>query len=261
MLLSGGMRNRLRENLAQAGYGQNVTLTQAACGIGQMAIETAALWRTPDAELLGRIKIVEGWDAVLAERDLCRGVIFLTPHLGTFEMASIFIGSQMPLTAMFRAPRLSWAAPMMRAGRDRMQIRSEPADMRGIRAMLKALRRGEAIGLLPDQAPNPGNGGEGVWAALFGRPAYTMTLAQKLAKTTDALVVMVASVRLPQGAGHHLFFSPLAPFSEALDQSAQELNAAVEAAIARAPSQYLWSYNRYKAPAGAALPPTTERNS
>jgi Kdo2-lipid IVA lauroyltransferase/acyltransferase len=240
MLLSGGMRNRLRENLAQAGYGQNVTLTQAACGIGQMAIETAALWRTPDAELLGRIKIVEGWDAVLAERDLSRGVIFLTPHLGTFEMASIFIGSQMPLTAMFRAPRLSWAAPMMRAGRDRMQIRAEPADMRGIRA---------------------GNGGEGVWAALFGRPAYTMTLAQKLAKTTDALVVMVASVRLPQGAGHHLFFSPLAPFSEALDQSAQELNAAVEAAIARAPSQYLWSYNRYKAPAGAALPPTTERNS
>ena len=254
MLLSGGMRNRLRENLAQAGYAHTVTLTQAATGIGQMAIETAGLWRTPDEVLLARVKIVAGWDAVLAARDAGCGVIFLTPHLGTFEIVSLFIGSQMPLTAMFRPPRVAWAAPMMRAGRDRMQIRSEPAEMSGIRAMLKALRRGESVGLLPDQVPDAGKGGDGAWADFFGRPAYTMTLAQKFAKTTGALVVMIACVRLPAGAGYRLVFTPLAPFSEDAEASAGELNAAVEAAISLAADQYLWSYNRYKVPAGLTSP-------
>ena len=252
MLLSSGMRNRLRENLLQAGCADTVTLTQAASGIGQMAIETVGLWRTPDDALLARVKIVEGWDAVLAARDAQCGVIFLTPHLGTFEMVSLFIGSQMPMTAMFRTPRVAWAEPMMRAGRDRLQIRSVPAEMSGVRAMLKALRRGETIGLLPDQVPDTNKGGDGAWADFFGRPAYTMTLAQKFAKTTGALVVMVACVRLPAGAGYRLVFSPLATFSEDASVAARELNAAVERAIGLAADQYLWSYNRYKTPAGSA---------
>ena len=250
MLLSSGMRNRLRENLKQAGYADTVTLTQAVAGIGQMAVETAGLWQTPDAVLLARVKIVEGWDAVLAARDAGRGVIFLTPHSGTFEVISLFIGSQVPMTAMFRPPRVAWAAPMMRAGRDRLQIHSVPAEMSGIRAMLKALRRGETVGLLPDQVPDAGKGGDGVWADFFGRPAYTMTLAQKFAKTTGALVVMVVCVRLPAGVGYRLVFSSLAAFSEDAVASARELNAAVEHAIALAADQYLWSYNRYKVPAG-----------
>lgn len=250
MLLSGGMRNRLRENLTQAGYADRVTLLQAATGIGQMATETAGLWRTPDDVLLARVKIVAGWDAVLAARDAGRGVIFLTPHLGTFEIVSLFLGSQMPITVMFRPPRVAWAEPMMRAGRDRMQIRSEPAEMSGIRAMLKALRRGEAVGLLPDQVPDAGKGGDGAWADFFGRPAYTMTLAQKFAKATGALVVMVACVRLPAGVGYRLVFTPLRTFSDDAEMSARQLNAAVEAAIALAADQYLWSYNRYKVPPG-----------
>jgi Kdo2-lipid IVA lauroyltransferase/acyltransferase len=255
MLLSGGMRNRLHENLTQAGYADTVTLAQAASGIGKMAVETAGLWRTSDEAILQRVKIVEGWDSVLAARNAGRGVILLTPHLGTFEVASLFIGSQTPLTVMFRPPRVAWAEPMMRAGRDRMQIRSEPAEMSGIRAMLKALRRGEMIGLLPDQVPDADKGADGAWADFFGRPAYTMTLAQKFAKTTGALVVMVACVRLPAGAGYRIVFTPLAPFSENADEGARELNVAVEAVIAAAPDQFLWSYNRYKVPAGSTPSP------
>lgn len=254
MLLSGGMRNRLRGYLVQAGYADRVTLTQAAAGIGRMAVETAGLWRTPDAVALSRAKVVDGWDAVLAAHEAKRGVIFLTPHLATFEIASLFIGSQMPLTVMFRPPRVAWAEPMMRAGRDRMQIKSEPAEMCGIRAMLKALRRGDAIGLLPDQVPDPAKGGEGLWAPFFGRPAYTMTLVQKFAKTTGALVVMVGCVRLRDAAGYRIVFTPLPPFGDDAVVAATQLNAAVEAAIALAPEQFLWSYNRYKAHAGTGAP-------
>lgn len=127
--------------------------------------------------------------------------------------------------------------------------------MSGIRAMLKALRRGEAIGLLPDQVPDTQRGGEGVWAPLYGRPAYTMTLVHKLARITGALVVMLSCVRLPDGAGFRLVFTPLDAFPEHAQDAARALNLAVEASIALAPDQYLWSYNRYKVPAGAGAPP------
>jgi Kdo2-lipid IVA lauroyltransferase/acyltransferase len=132
-----------------------------------------------------------------------------------------------------------------------LQIKSVPADMSGIRAMLKALRRGEPIGLLPDQVPTSG---DGEFAPFFGRPAYTMTLVQKLAKTTGAAVVMVACKRLADGLGYELKFTVLEKFSDDAASSARELNAAVETAISFAPAQYLWTYNRYKVPADVATP-------
>jgi Kdo2-lipid IVA lauroyltransferase/acyltransferase len=248
------MVNRLKDNLQTAQLNDRVALRAVAESVGQLAIETVALWKTPDAVLLARVRAVHGWDAVVELRDASRGIIFLTPHLATFEMASIYIGSQMPMTAMFRAPKVAWAEPMMRAGRDRLQIKSVPADMSGIRAMLKALRRGEPIGLLPDQVPT---GGDGEFAPFFGRPAYTMTLVQKLAKTTDAAVVMVACKRLADGIGYELKFTVLEKFSDDPATSARELNAAVEAAISFAPTQYLWTYNRYKIPPNVVQPTAT----
>jgi Kdo2-lipid IVA lauroyltransferase/acyltransferase len=250
MLWSRGMRDRLADNLATARLSNRVPLRSAAEAAGQMAIETAALWKTDDDAALARIRVVHGWDNVVALRDQHIGIIFLTPHLATFEIASLYIGSQVPMTVMFRSPRVAWSEPMMRAGRDRMQIRSVPAEMSGIRAMLKALRNGETIGLLPDQVPT---GGDGVFASFFGRPAYTMTLVQKLAKTTHASVVMVACKRLPEGSGYELRFTVLSPLSALPELAALELNAAVEAAIAIAPAQYLWTYNRYKVPGGAQV--------
>ena len=81
---------------------------------------------------------------------------------------------------------------------------------------------------------------------------------QKFARTTKALVVMVACVRILDAQGYRLTFTPLAPFSEDSEAAARELNAAVEAAIALAPDQYLWSYNRYKVPGG--LTPPSDRS-
>jgi Kdo2-lipid IVA lauroyltransferase/acyltransferase len=246
LLWSAGMTNRLSDNLQTARLTDRVSLQSVAESIGQLAIETAALWKTPDDVALSRVRGVHGWDRVLELRDAGRGIIFLTPHLATFEIASLYIGAQMPMTVMFRTPKVAWAEPMMRAGRDRLQIKSVPADMSGVRAMLKALRRGEPIGLLPDQVPTRG---DGAWAPFFGRPAYTMTLVQKFARTTKSAVIMVACKRLDAGLGYELRFELLPPFSEAPEVAAAELNAAVEQAIAFAPTQYLWTYNRYKVPA------------
>jgi KDO2-lipid IV(A) lauroyltransferase len=78
---------------------------------------------------------------------------------------------------LYRPPKQAWLQPLIEV-RPR---RGEPAPGAGRprrRArLLKALKRHEAVGMLPDQVPGTG---EGVWADFFGRPAYTMTLAARL---------------------------------------------------------------------------------
>lgn len=125
--------------------------------------------------------------------------------------------------------------------------------MKGVRALIKALRAGETIGILPDQVPAQG---DGVWVDFFGRPAYTMTLAAKLAHVSSAPVILVAAFRLPHGAGYQLQFTPLdGPLAKDETQAAQQINQALEALIRQQPAQYLWSYNRYKQPRGKETAP------
>ena len=230
------MRNRLRTHHAGGLRGAR----HAYPGRGEHwphGGRDGGLWRTPDA-VVSRIKIVDGWDAILAAHEARRGVVFLSPHMATFEVV-LFL--HRPANAAdCDVPPTAWRAePMMRAGRDRMQIKSEPAEMSGIRAMLKALRRGDAIGLLPDQVPDPAKGGEGVWALPFGRPGLHHDAGAKAAKTTGALVVMTGCRSACATLRAIGWSSPLAPFSDDAVAAATELNAAVEAAIALAPEQFL----------------------
>jgi KDO2-lipid IV(A) lauroyltransferase len=153
----------------------------------------------------------------------------------------------MPLTVLYRPPRQTWLEPLMLAGRRRGQARVGPATLRGVRLLYKALRRGEPIGVLPDQAPQVG---EGAWADFFGRPAYTITLVRRLQKQTGAAVVLTFAERLPGAKGYRLHFERY-PDVE-LDEA--RLNRVIEDLVRRCPTQYLWSYNRYKVPRGATAP-------
>jgi len=177
-----------------------------------------------------------------------KGIIIVTPHLGCFEMVSLYFVQRLPMTVMYRPPKLAWLEPVMVAGRSRWLATVAPASLGGVRTFYRTLQHGGTVGLLPDQAPGAG---EGVWVDFFGRPAYTMTLAVRLQRATGAAVIMVFAERLPGGRGYHLHFEelPTAQFDEAA------LNRAVEAQVRRRPEQYLWSYNRYKTPAGADAPP------
>ena len=137
----------------------------------------------------------------------------------------------------------------MRGGRERGLARLATADISGVRVLFKALKRGEAIGLLPDQVPSYG---EGEWVDFFARPAYTMTLSGRLAESSGATVLLSFAERLPRGQGYILRFEPLVlDFSKPVPL---QINAALERVIAISPAQYLWSYNRYKIP-GGVLPP------
>ncbi|MGZ9711622.1 lysophospholipid acyltransferase family protein [Glaciimonas sp. GNP009] len=248
-LLSPSYRRKLKTNLARAGYKRY--LSQAIRESGKSMFELPFVWCAPPEKVL-RTASIENWELAQAALDAKTGVIFLTPHLGCFEIIAQAIAAKTSLTALYRPPRKAALKPLIEGARARPNLHLAPANLTGVRALLKALKKGQAIGLLPDQVPQ---NGEGVWANFFGKAAYTMTLSAKLHQMSGAPIILSYAERLPCGRGFVIRF---VPFEEELGdtpkQQAQAINIAMEKLIARCPSQYIWSYNRYKTPPGVSAP-------
>ena len=245
---------RTRENLRQSHLPSDeihyaALLKQAINEAGKSIIELPWVWGRPLEQVCATVQSCLGWDHVEAAHARGKGIIFLTPHWGCFEITGLYIGQRLPLTNLYSSPKQAWLEAVMRSGRERGLARLATADMSGVRLLFKALKRGAAIGLLPDQVPSLG---EGEWVDFFARPAYTMTLSGRLAESSGAAVLLVYAERLPRGAGYKLNFEPLPlDFSKSVPL---QINAALERVIAISPAQYLWSYNRYKVPRGVTPP-------
>ena len=237
---------RARENLKISGLSQN--LEQDVCltlqETSKNVLETLALWSKPVEQVAKLVRTVHNLETGLNALQAKKGIIFLTPHLGSFEVTSLFYGvyygTKQPITVLYRPPRLSWLHPLIIAGRQRKGVHLAMANKAGVRQLLDALKRGEAVGILPDQVPRKG---EGEWAMFFNRPAYTMTLASKLAQKTGAQVLMAFGERLPHGQGYSIHIHAVPNGGVATPDL---LNREIEKLIAQCHTQYLWTYNRYK---------------
>lgn len=252
---SGTYSARLDENLRSSGLCSSAhdfdRMRQAsAVEAGKTALELLAIWLSTPSRVMGWMREVRNLALVDDARKAGKGVLLLTPHLGCFEIAGFFFAQTFPITILYRPPRAKWLEPLMVQGRSRGHAELATTDLRGVRRLLKALKAGEAVGLLPDQAPRFG---EGVWAPFFGRPAFTMTLCSRLQRSTGCATFMVFAERLPRSQGFCLHIDPVpGQFG-----SEAELNAAVERAIRLRPEQYLWGYDRYKVPSGAGPSPAS----
>jgi KDO2-lipid IV(A) lauroyltransferase len=245
-------RRHLRENLAAAGYGADARVRRGAIAhAGRMVMEAPALWFRPHAEVAAMVRELDGAEAAFAEHARGRALLFLTPHMGSFEIAAQFAAQRMPITVLYRRPKLAWLDPLMREGRGRHNVRLAAADLSGVRLVFAALKRGEAVGFLPDHVPGIG---EGEWSEFFGRPAYTITLAARLAERANVATFLAFARRLPKGSGFEIVVRPL-PGRREGETPVRRMNRAIEELVRECPEQYLWGYNRYKIPAGAPPPP------
>jgi len=246
-------RARFRANVAQAGISP-ADARPAIAHAGRMLMELPFLWLRPAGEAI-RPRLDWQGEALLTEA-LARGkgILLLTPHMGSFEVtaqacAQSFAAEFGPITVLFRPARKAWVRALMDGSRERPGVTTAPATLAGVRQMIRALRRGEAVGLLPDQVPPDGMG---VWVPFFGKPAYTMTLAARLVQQTGATPLLIWGERLPRGAGFRVQVSalpealPLADPTQA--ESAAVINRAMAQLIRQCPQQYLWGYHRYKTP-------------
>jgi KDO2-lipid IV(A) lauroyltransferase len=261
-MVSPRYRSRLLDNLTASGVCEQTDevkrLARAnAAEVGKGATELAwALFRPLD-EVASQVHEVRGWEAVDKLRAAGKPIIFVTPHLGAYDVAGRYLWTRLPILAMYRPHKIFWLDQVLREGRNRGAAPDgtnvAPATIAGVRMVLKHLRRGGCSVVLPDQVPGLG---EGEWAEFFGRPAYTMTLLGRLQEASAASLIFCFAERLPKGAGYRMHLQPLAqPLPADRHEAARGVNAQVERLVRACPSQYLWGYNRYKRPAGAPPPP------
>ncbi|MDB5890333.1 MAG: lipid biosynthesis acyltransferase [Polaromonas sp.] len=243
-------RQQFRANVAQAGL--PFPVARPAIGeAGRFVAELPKLWLRPRGQsCLGDVTL-DGQEHAKAAFAPGRGVIFFSAHGGCFEIEPQALAELYgPITAIYRPARKPWLARLQAIARDRPGLHVVPAGMGGIRLMLKALKAGQAVALLTDQVPPEG---QGVWAPYFGKPAYTMTLAARLALQSGAVMLPVTCERLKRGRGYALKIWPALTGLEAAGKSdmlhaVTVINQAIEAIVRSQPHQYLWGYARYKTP-------------
>jgi len=226
-------------------------LWSAVMASGQLFSDSLWIWRNPK-QALHLVEILN-WDLVETAISEGHGLVMLTPHLGGFEIIPRVLAQHFPATILYRPSRQDWLNRIVEEGRAYPNMHFVPTNLNGVRQMTRALSKGEAIGILPDQVPS---GGDGVWVPFFGRPAYTTPLPARLANRNKTPVIMFTAKRKNLGQGWLMQATRLAPFSEDATLAATEMNQAIERAILKAPEQFIWAYNRYKHPAGAELPPS-----
>ncbi len=216
-------------------------LTQLTAGeIGKCLVEAPAIWFNSPQKNFRWVKQCYGWKHVETALKNKRGIIFLTPHLGCFEITAQYYAHFHPITVLFKRPKQNWLANIVLSGRRHSQIHLAEANLHGVKQLMHALKKGEAIGVLPDQVPSEG---QGIWAQFFNKPAYTMTLVSKLAESSNATVLIGFGHRLKRGQGYEVYIEPLGQ-----DHSPQGINNRLEMLIRKYPTQYLWNYQRFKKP-------------
>ena len=217
-------------------------------------LETLRFWTRPHAENLALVRSCEGealFEAAIASG---RGVIVAAPHHGNWELLNQWLAARTPISILYAPPESRVGEGFLRrvraAGDDAQRVTQVRAEASGVRQLLRTLREGGVVGILPDQQPK---GGEGEFAPFFGMPALTMTLLSRLAARSDAIVVFAWCERLPvvdpaspPAFAVHVESAPPDIAATAPGVGVRALNATVEAIARRDPAQYQWTYKRLK---------------
>ena len=216
------------------------TLRETACGL----TELPRIWGVPAARALALIEAVSGLEHLQRAQAQGCGVLVAAPHLGQWELLNLYLCSRSPMALLYRSPQHAAWEPLLLAVRGSLGAQQIRADAAGVRALVRCLHQGKLVGILPDQRPK---GGEGAFAAFFGRPCKSMTLLGRLAHKTGAPVVFGFAERLPDGAGFRVHFLPAPEGIAAADPetAVAALHAGIEACVRIAPLQYQWTYKRY----------------
>ena len=248
-LLSATYRGRLIANARQAGL-TRAGWVKSVGAAGQLVAELPRLW-------VGAPVSVQ-WSGESHIEDALRlgkGILFLTPHLGCFEVtaqayATKFGQQGRPITVLFRPPRQSWLRSLVALSRQRPGLKTAPTTLAGVKQMVRALKAGECVGLLPDQVPPQG---QGEWIPFFGKEAYTMTLSVRLAAQTGATVLFAWGERLAWGRGYRVHVQSIPQdWTVSIPLALRQMNSVMEAMVLHASQQYLWGYARYKKPRSSA---------
>jgi KDO2-lipid IV(A) lauroyltransferase len=212
------------------------------------AAEMPAIWLRPYERLRAKVITTRDEDLLDAAMSTDKGLIVMTPHLGSWEVAGLYVSERITMTSLYQPAKFEALDALVKKARSRLGAKMAPTDRRGVKALLSALRRGEVVGILPDQEPDLSGG---VFAPFFGVSTLTMTLVLKMIARTGCRALMCYAKRV-KGGFELIFIEPEAAlFSDDEVEAATALNLTIEKCILDCPEQYQWGYKRFKKrPAG-----------
>jgi KDO2-lipid IV(A) lauroyltransferase len=211
---------------------------------GKTVFEAGLVWLRPADEVLGLIKgekNIELLHDAVAEN---RGLIVISPHLGNWEILTLYLGHHYALSGLYRPSRLPGVDKLIYAARSRSDSIPIPANIAGVLKVRKALGKGGVTLLLPDQQPRLNSG---LFAPFFGVPALSMRLVSTLAKKSGSKILCMYARRLPGAQGFEIVCrEPDAEvYSDDLETSVAAVNRSMELCVRDCPAQYHWEYTRF----------------
>jgi KDO2-lipid IV(A) lauroyltransferase len=213
-------------------------------GLSSNIIDIGRTWIWRPERLLRHITRVSGEDHLRDAIANGKGTLVLLPHLGNWELMSPYFGARGSTTAMYGHAENVILDDIVHKARQRSGITMVHTGVSGVRALLKELKAGNFVLMLPDQVPQKGFG---MFAPFFGEPAYTMTLATNLLQRTGAKAVCGFCKRLPDGNYEIVFRAVDDAIYDPDDATALDaLNKSVETCVLDCPEQYQWGYKRFK---------------
>lgn len=207
-------------------------------------LEMPRLWRLSPSRIESLAARVSGFDLLEEARAQGKGIILVTPHFGSWEFSGLYLTGHVTIYSMYRPVKHRLIDDFVRRGRQHTGAILAPADVTGVRLLLRALQERHAVGILPDHVPRRKE--DGVMAPFFGVPANTGVLVSRLARRQDVVVLLIQARRCR--GGFHVSFHAADPrvYSRDREEAAAGINAMVEAAIAEDVAQYWWSYPRFR---------------
>ena len=213
-----------------------------------LPIEFAHLLHRPIEELMAQIVSVQGEDLLREAWTEGNGVLLLMPHFGCWEFMSLYLGSDYAVSALYTPPKLSALEPIILQARERQGATLFPTTASGLRGLVRGMKKGHVVVLLPDQVPT--GDGRGVMSKFFGQDALTMSLAKRIAKVGNPKIIMASAWRTidRNGIGYNISFElPESGISSSDDEVyAAALNNSVQKIAEKDLAQYQWSYKRFR---------------
>jgi KDO2-lipid IV(A) lauroyltransferase len=215
--------------------------------LGRTTIETALMPSFGRERILGLFEGIEGWETVERLRAQGRGILFVSGHLGNWELGGAFIAANgMPLEAVARRMQNPLFDAYITETRERIGM-SVIHDADAVRRVPRATREGHGVAMLVDQGAV---GLASTWVPFFGRLAKTPRGPAVFALRLQAPVVFAVAIRQPSGKYvMHFEEVPVAPTGEReadVEQIVKDYTSTLERWVRRYPEQYFWHHRRWK---------------
>lgn len=246
--LSKRSAKRLRENLLKTGLATPENVEKLAIKNAKamgMTLSEAALigWQKDKKYINSLFETDENFDKCKKILASGKNILFLTPHIGNFEVGMKYYAYNLPtmFQILYKPSKNFVLNDIMLTGRTEHNVAPQPTNRKGVLSLMKHYKSGNAIGILPD---NVASGGDGEWVKFFGHDVYATSLSAKICQMQETMTVIVGALRTPTGFKiRNIIFTPTSYDTHTI---MQELYATIENLVREYPEQYYWSYDRFR---------------